>query len=373
MGIPKATFRQSRTGCVVCAAVYLLAGRVAAAEPLATGQFRLVAPIFPETFDTVRDGREALPDPDTRPDSARSPARPVWDHATSAVFLGTAFVLTPVVGYLQWWKRESLQSFHFANERWFERDTYAGGADKASHFYYGTVGQEALEAVYRKLGHTEGQARWLALADSALSAAVVEVGDAFTSYGFAWQDAAVTTTGAAAYALVSSQGWQDTVGFRFGWLPTRESVTASGPTPHGLPRPGSPLATQPFQLQSAAIEPGYTYEIYTADVKLAGLLPRLKIRPSVARFLSVSATYGTRGYPEAAPEFRQRNIGLEIGINFPEVLRAVGVPQESWWGKPLILFLEHFRVPYSAAGVRYDLNAGRWSRFDFDDRYDIGH
>lgn len=262
-----------------------------------------------------------------------------------------------------------MATFSLRHEGWFGRDTYAGGVDKVSHFYYGTVGQEALSSAYEKLGHPSAEARTLALANTALSAVVVEIGDAFTSYGFSWEDAVATTAGAVAYSLLSSAGWQDTVGFRFGWSPSRRPIGEEGGPPHRSPilleNPRGRLATH------AVIESGYSYEIYTADVKLSGLLPRFGIRPGAARYLLVSTTFQVRGYNELAPELRQRHLGLELGLNLPEILRAIGLRETKWWARPVLLFLEHFRVPYSAIGIRYDVNGRRWSGPDFGDAVNV--
>jgi hypothetical protein len=71
-------------------------------------------------------------------------------------------------------------------------------------------------------------------------------------------------------------------------------------------------------------------------------------------------TYGTNGYNHASPELRQRLVGLEVGIHFSEILRAIGVPSEPIWGGVLYFFFDTFRIPYTAIGVRYDLNNHEW-------------
>jgi hypothetical protein len=343
-----------------------------------------VPPLFPTTAATPalldsdpaaeRDGSGGGQTSEAQGQTAPGPTRPpLFDGWTTVVFLGGSFVATPIAGYLQWWKRSDSEPWHFANERWFQQDTYAGGADKMSHFYYGTIGQEGLTAAYQKLGHPADQARLLAFLNTVLAAVVVEVGDGFTSYGFSWEDATASTAGAAASAFVGAHNLGDTIGFRFGFLPTEEPVPSPGPSPHAGSPPGPAWwQIQPLALQSAQIQPGYTYEIYTIDLKLTGFLPRVHVRPGIARYLLLSATYNTRGYTEAPPELRQRNIGIEIGINLAEVCRSLGMSEHTWWGQSIIQFFEHFRVPYSAWGVRYDLNSGKWHGPDFNDSYNPG-
>jgi Predicted periplasmic lipoprotein (DUF2279) len=343
--------------------------------------FRLVPPLFPDL--QVAPGADFSASESSSDQQSITgggsevkpiaPRPPLFDKWTTIVFLGGAFIATPIAGYFQWWKRSDSQPWHFANERWFQEDTYAGGADKMSHFYYGTVGQEALTAAYQKLGHPADQARLLAFLNGALAAAVVEVGDGFTSYGFSWEDATASTAGAAASAFVGARNLRDTIGFRFGFLPTSEPIPTSGVTPHAGSQPTSVFGDiEPMALQSAQINPGYTYEIYTIDLKLVGFLPRVHVAPGIARFFLFSATYNTRGYTEAPPEFRQRNIGIEIGLNLAEVCRRLGLREETWWGQSIIQFFEHFRVPYTGWGIRYDLNSGKWHGPDFQDKYNPG-
>jgi len=77
--------------------------------------------------------------------------------------------------------------------------------------------------------------------------------------------------------------------------------------------------------------PDYSNEIYTADLKIAGLLRRYGPDAGVgyylaqpARYLLLSLTYGTKGYPYSEPDFRQRQIGIEVGLNLWEPLAALG-------------------------------------------------
>jgi len=105
----------------------------------------------------------------------------------------------------------------------------------------------------------------------------------------------------------------------------------------------------------------YSREIYSADFRIAGLGRRAGFNPGPARFLLLSTTYSSRGYPYAAPEQRQRQIGAFVGINFVEILRAAGMPRDPWWGKAVYFLFEVIRIPYTQIGVQYDLNHKQWS------------
>lgn len=243
------------------------------------------------------------------------------------------------------------ESFHWANERWFQEDTYAGGGDKASHFvFYNGLSRE-LAVQYGIWGYGKNQATLLAFATAAAAGLIVEVGDGLTVFGFSWEDFVMDTLGAGTAAVVTRLGLDDTVGFRFGKMPTE---------------------APPECCRTSGIGKDYSTEVYTADLKISGFARRLNVRPGVARFLLVSMSYGSKGYRYSTPEFRERQIGLEVGVNFPEILAAASVPEDRWWGRALYFFFNFFRIPYTQIGMRYDLNHHKWHGPDAGNSYDPG-
>ena len=104
----------------------------------------------------------------------------------------------------------------------------------------------------------------------------------------------------------------------------------------------------------------YSAEMYTADVRMAGLLPRLGKSPGLAKYLLASVAYGTKGYPWVEQPYRQRRIGVEIALDTYEIGLALGIRKDSWWGGPTLAFLRYFRVPFTGIGVQYELNSRRW-------------
>jgi len=72
----------------------------------------------------------------------------------------------------------------------------------------------------------------------------------------------------------------------------------------------------------------------------------------------VSATYRTQGYP--SDPNRQRQVGVEVGLNFKQILDDLNVRRDKWWGYGLHVVLDNIRFPYTAGGYFYDLNHGRW-------------
>ena len=290
-----------------------------------------------------------------RPEAAAEPAvlpKPprFWDAKTTAITAGV-IIGAPVVGYFTWWRVDSRPTFEFANERWFQSDTYAGGADKASHIFVGYFGTQILQNAYRAAGKKPGEARVLALGVVALTGALIEIGDGYSKYGFSWEDITANTIGSLVATGIDAWGLKDTVGLRFGYVKTLKPDECCRYGGYG---------------------DDYSKEIYSADLKLAGFLPRLALKPGAARFFLLSVTYGSKGYRYSAEPVRERNIGLEIGLNLKEILVAVGVPEKPLWGRVLLGIATYFRFPYTSFGWHYDLNHGTWSGPDTGDHFDPG-
>jgi hypothetical protein len=237
--------------------------------------------------------------------------------------------------------------FHVTHEGWFGRDTYAGGADKASHFvsYWGV--SLILNEVNLAFGAPREQAILLASGASLLAGVATELGDGINKYGYSWEDVTMDALGAGAALAVVHFRLEDLVGFRIGLVPA----------------PKSPVG---------GLGKDYSQEMYTADLKIAGLSRRLDFDPWIARFLMLSMTYGVKGYPYAPPEIRARMVGIEIGLNFGAIMQALGVPRQKWWGVCLYTLFDIVRFPYTAVGYRYDLNNGKWYGPDTGDSYPTG-
>ncbi len=307
--------------------------------------FRLDA-VIPEASPA---GASARPPSVTEPASGPAPET-FWDGRTTAITAGV-FLGAPVVGYFTWWRTSSRSEFTVANERWFQRDTYAGGADKASHVFLGYFGTQLLQGAYRGVGKTPAESRALAVSVFALTGALIEVGDGYSKYGFSWEDITANTIGSLVATGIDAWGLKDTVGLRFGYVKAR--------IPDACCRFGG-------------YGDDYSKEIYSADLKLGGFLPRLGLPPGPARFLLLSVTYGSKGYRYSPAPVRERNVGAEIGLNLREVLLAAGVPEKLWWGKALLGIATYFRFPYTSFGWHYDVNHGTWSGPDTGDRFDPG-
>jgi Predicted periplasmic lipoprotein (DUF2279) len=92
----------------------------------------------------------------------------------------------------------------FQSEGWFDRETEEGGADKLGHFYSAYLFSHLFAGQYERWDFDKDQAiRWGALPPLGVTG-LIEVGDAFSDYGFSYEDMIFNTLGAAAGYLLWS-------------------------------------------------------------------------------------------------------------------------------------------------------------------------
>ncbi|HEY1434300.1 MAG TPA: DUF2279 domain-containing protein [Thermoanaerobaculia bacterium] len=275
----------------------------------------------------------ALPIDPTPP--ARLFTKPVTLWTSTALFFG---FVDGIQGPIQY----GFSSFHFTNERFFQSDTYAGGADKASHFVISANVGGLLYDAYRLHGLSEDQAFWLSLGAMVVSGTLVEIGDGLTPYGFSAQDLMADTAGALVGTLLKREHLDDLIGVRIGEVPTR-------------------LPAEVFGDSHESFGGDYSHEMYTADLKLPGLFHRAGADPGLARYFLFSFAYLTKGYGYAPPiPSRYQQVGFELGLNFPEILRAVGVNETTWWGDTLLRAFGFLRIPFTQIGAYYNLTNQKW-------------
>jgi uncharacterized protein YfiM (DUF2279 family) len=232
------------------------------------------------------------------------------------------------------------ESFHFTNEGWFGRNTYAGGADKASHFVDYTILSKELTNLYDKMGFSRRDSILLGFGVSAAAGVMNEIGDGINQYGFSWEDLTMDVLGAGTSALVAATGADDLIGFRHGVV---------------VPPAGAKYCcAEPRQGRD------YSNEIYTADLQFEGVGRRLDWNIGPLRYLLFSVTYSAKGYPGGAPDARERQVGFEIGLNFKPILNDLGVRRNTWWGYTLHIVFDNFRFPFTSVGYRYDVNHSKW-------------
>ena len=271
--------------------------------------------------------------PEAAPPSLFSTPVTLW---TGAALLSGAIV--GALGPIDY----GIHKFSFTDERFFQYTTYGGGSDKASHFVVSATVTDLLYDAYRLNRLSPDQAFWLSAATMTIAGAFVEVGDGLTPYGFSAQDLTADALGAFTEALIKRNDLGDVFGFRLGrWLDTTIPPAIVG---------GRPL----FGID-------YSQEMYTADVKLGGVACRLRAPPGFERFFLVSFVFLTKGFGYEPPlASRYQEVGLEVGLNFPEILKAAGVSNETWWGDTLLRAFSFLRIPFTQVGAYYNFKNHKW-------------
>ena len=243
------------------------------------------------------------------------------------------------------------QKFHFLNEAFFSEDTYAGGADKASHFASYYIVAQLLGNVYQSLGMTRDNAQLLAAGVSAFAGLMTEIGDGRGHYGFSYEDFTFDVLSAATYLGIHHYHLEDLLGFSFGPIPAPSKPPGCCTIPDygtGVPR-------------FYDFGQDYSTTISSFNFKLAGLPAHGSIDPGPARFLLLSTTYTSKGYRfYADKDLTEREVGFFVGVNFVEILKTLGLPKDKLWQRALYFLFDVIRIPYTQIGYTYDLNHSRW-------------
>ena len=231
----------------------------------------------------------------------------------------TAVTANSLVGY------DTNHSFQIHHEGWFGRNTTNGGADKASHITDYFVVAHLFEDVYRMLGWSENAAIGWGFGLAFATGLANEVSDGFTRHGFSWEDLAMDAAGATAASVISLTHTKDLFGMRTSHLPGSTYTTTS---------------TQPISRS-----PGSASVWESTSGLCAGCSSRSPTAPRVTG---------------STPIEHQRQVGIEIGLNLQQILNDLGVKRNTWWGYSLHLFGDNIRFPFTAVGMRFDLNHNKW-------------
>ncbi len=259
-------------------------------------RYRLLPDDDERTGCRLRDFALAAADAPSRGDVPAEPAAPPAEQKPRWVLAGLLAFGEVAVTAAKATITFDHTSFNVKDEGLFGASTEFGGADKASHFADYYVITKEFTFLFGKLGFSESTARLMAAGTAITGGLVNEIADGFTKYGFSWGDLLMDTLGAGTAVLVNAAHVEDLVGFR----------------------------TSHFG--------AYQHDVYSMDLKLAGLARRLNVNIRPLRYLYLSATYGVKGYPPNVVEDRQRQIGIEIGLSLEEILNSVGAWRDTWWG-----------------------------------------
>lgn len=200
------------------------------------------------------------------------------------------------------------------NERWFERDTREGGADKLGHAWVAYASSHLFAGFYENAGYDAADSILYGTMSSYGLVTLMELGDSFSNYGFAWEDMVANTVGAAAgYVLGRYPEIGRKLDFRVEYRPSTDGDF------------------------KADIVTDYERLKYLLAVKAEGF-DFVEFDP--LRYLEIHLGFFARNYDDfhpGDPDFREQSVYIGFGINVGRVLRPL-------WDTRLF---NYFQVPYT--------------------------
>ncbi|MBU1343146.1 MAG: YfiM family protein [Proteobacteria bacterium] len=205
-----------------------------------------------------------------------------------------------------------------ADEGWFSDNTKSGGQDKLGHFYFSYSLSHILSAIYEDSGYSCKKGAFLGALSSLGMASWMEIGDAFSSYGFSYEDFIMNLIGSTTgYFLYTHPEISNKIDFRIEYRPDFSKTDFST---------------------------DYDHQKFLAALKFDGFDFAKK---NALKYFELHLGYYTRGYPDKIN--RERNIYIGLGINVSRLFKQLSMPKTS-------KILNYIQIPYTYIETNKDLN-----------------
>jgi hypothetical protein len=222
-----------------------------------------------------------------------------------------------VYGLSQWDYGED--GFHFANERWFQRDTKYGGADKVGHFWSSYGLSHLYSYVYRKWGYAEKEANLYGALSNLGVQTFMEVADGFSSQGFSYEDLIMNVAGAGiAYVWGKAPNLARKIDFRMEYIPE-------------------------FNSHDFGFSTNYERQRFLVAIKADGFD---FVKNPYLKYLELHAGYYARGYKEYGSDDRRRYLYVGIGFNVSRLLQKFVDTR----------VLDYIQIPYTSVRKGFPLD-----------------
>jgi hypothetical protein len=232
---------------------------------------------------------------------------------------GAALIAT--WGFIHW--DYGQKKAHAESEGWFEKDSNSGGADKLGHFYSNYTFTHILSSVYEDWGYSRREAALNGAISSFALMGFMEVGDAYSRYGFSHEDFLMNSLGSSlGYLIRRYPGLSEKIDFRVEYNPS-------------------------FQENDFITD--YENMKHLVAFKLNGFE---SFRETPLKYFELHLGYYTRGYSNRAEERghgRERNVFFGITINISKFFKARGYRRTA-------RFLNFYQPPFTTAFLKRDLN-----------------
>jgi len=212
--------------------------------------------------------------------------------------------------------------FHFANERWFQRDTKYGGADKLGHFWSSYALSHLYSYVYRKWGYTEKEANLYGALSNLGVQTFMEVADGFSSQGFSHEDLIMNVAGTGvAYVWGKVPYLAKKIDFRMEYTPG-------------------------FNSRDFGFSTNYERQRFLIALKADGFD---FIKNPWLKYLELHGGYYARHYEDyevGSPDDRRRYLYVGIGFNVSKLVQKFVNTR----------VLDYFQIPYTSIRKDFPLD-----------------
>jgi len=263
------------------------------------------------------------------------------DHLLPAILITGGIVGAILsLGAVWWWDRSGFTGkWKWKNEGFFGKNTYAGGADKFGHFYATYVEYRTMVSLYELIGMNHDNALLLSALAIFLLSTGVELVDAFTPYGFAYEDVIFNTLGLGLGYLCEKYPKVDSlIGFRLNYIPSSRYLEMEKGTD--------------FVKKYISLINDYNGMTFFLDVKFAGMGER--ISNTALKYFLFGLNYNTIDYSPSGDN-KQRNLGFHVGLNVPVILKSI-FNENNRAVKISCTFFKYYALPFTNLLFQYNLD-----------------
>jgi len=231
------------------------------------------------------------------------------DQKVFALNAGAVLIMT-TIGVACWDYGQNGMAFE--NEGWFQEDSKEGGADKLGHFYSTYAISHGFAHIYESWDFSRDEAALYGSLSSFGLMAFAEFGDAFSDYGFSYEDLVMNAVGGCAgYLLYRYPEVARKIDFRLEYVPNFKEM-----------------------------------DVFT-DYERMKFLVALKLEGFDCIDNNYLGYY-VRGYSEDTTD-RSRNIYIGVGINLAKILYDLSYRKTS-------TIFNYYQFPYTYISVDKNIN-----------------
>ena len=207
---------------------------------------------------------------------------------------------------------------HGQSEGWFSSHTKEGGMDKIGHLFASYVTAHGISSLYEKWCFSKQDAALYGALSSLSIMGYMELGDAFSSYGFAYEDLMFNMAGCLwGYLTYKNPELRKKIDIRW---------------EYGFHPNGSDFITD------------YENSKYLAAIKFNGFDAT---RKRILKHLELHIGYYTRGFSDDN-HHKERNLYLGLGLNLTDMFRRFGCYKTA-------RVLNYIQIPATYLHVKRDL------------------